>query len=686
MTADLGKPWFPDRTEERIAIENVTVIPMSRSGTIPDQTVLVNGGRIEAIVPAGGAPVEGARVVDASGKYLMPGLADMHVHYWDAGEFGMFLANGVTTVRNMWGSPFHLALQKQVESGSFPGPSIITTSPIVDGPGPDGNTIWPGSVLCAAPAEAEPMVRDFAARGYRQTKAYSWLSLEVLQALGDASRKYGIRMVGHCPEGITYEQAIDAGMSCFEHLTGIVEGRLGGKTLRGLRMGSKEALLAVIDNIELDSVRRLAVSLAEQNIWNCTTLVVWQGMAQDIEIAMSNPLLRYEPGTTVAGWNPANDFRQRSTTKEERAEWLDLARARIDIYRQIITILREEGAPILLGTDTPNPFVYQGFAVHDELANFVATGFSPYEALRTGTVEAARFMGEEADWGAVEEGKRADLLLLDEDPLRDISAVRRPDAVFVNGFHFTRPQLDTLLEYRAAAVGRRDAVPADDTATSHPVLISAAPPPLPAPNAVGDVVREGVLVDRVAGVETGMIAYRHTRLPDGGWLVEESATSGADGLRSSGGTTSVRLVLLPSLEIVESLVRTESFLGVESCDVRSERDGGYSVAFVQIDGHRSESAALGPAAPAQDLSFTSILLLLSQLNPDPHRSTLGIEQDRLVSVPIRLSSEHANEWMVHAEHLGTSTDQTYYLTGDGELIKMTEQTWRGAREVVPLKK
>ncbi len=366
MSSAPSKPWFPPRIGERIAVTNVTVVPLSAPASIPNQTVLIDDGRIQAIGKFPDLPIRGARIIDGGGKYLMPGLADMHVHYWDAGEFGMFLANGVTTVRNMWGSPFHLALRKHVQSGAFPGPRVNTTSPIVDGPGPNGTTIWPGSAMAADPADADPMVREFARRGYQQIKAYSWLKLDVLQALGHAAADVGLRTVGHCPEGITYEQAIGAGMSCFEHLTGIVEGRLKGTSLRGLRMGSKEALLAVINNIEMDSMRRLAAMLAERDIWNCPTLVVWQGMAQDVDTALSSPLIQYEPETTVTGWNPANDFRQRSTTKEERAEWLDLAHRRIEIYRQIISILHEEGAPLILGTDTPNPFVYQGFAIHDE--------------------------------------------------------------------------------------------------------------------------------------------------------------------------------------------------------------------------------------------------------------------------------------------------------------------------------
>ncbi|HEV3311899.1 MAG TPA: amidohydrolase, partial [Chloroflexota bacterium] len=150
---------------------------MNSTTVLTDRTVVIRDGRIVTVGLAAEVPVQGNRVVDGSGKYLMPGLADMHVHYWDVGEFGMFLANGVTLVRNMWGSPFHLAMRQKIASGDFPGPRVITTSPIIDGPGPAGTTIWPGSSMAADSSQARSLVREFSARGYQQTKAYSWLKL-----------------------------------------------------------------------------------------------------------------------------------------------------------------------------------------------------------------------------------------------------------------------------------------------------------------------------------------------------------------------------------------------------------------------------------------------------------------------------------------------------------------------------
>lgn len=663
---------FPHAEAGSTCIANVTVVPMNSPGIIPGQTVVIEGGAITAVGPSAEIRRGDSRVVDGSGKYLAPGLADMHVHYWDIGEFGMFLANGVTQVRNMWGSPFHLALQRKVREGSFPGPRVVTTSPIIDGPGANGATIWPGSPMAADPSQAETLVAEFAARGYQQTKAYSWLKLDVLQALGKASHNAGIRVVGHCPDGITYEEAIDAGMTCFEHLTGIAVGRIGGRSLQGLRPGSLDAMRTVVENLELDSIRRLAHLLAERDIWNCPTLVVWQGMSQEESVAMADPRLMYEPATTVAGWNPANDFRLRSTTTA-RAEWLALAQARNDLYRQVISILHEEGAPLLVGTDTPNPFVFQGFAIHQEMANFVAAGLTPYQALRCATVEAARFLGEETTWGTVEVGKRADLLLLPADPLDDLTALLHPEAVFVNEYVFLRADLDALLTQRAESV--RGSTESSDV-------------DLEPSEAGGTVVSEGHLAEKLAGMDAGSVHYRHTRMPDETWLIEEAAQSGADSLRSWGGWSSSRLELSPTFDVVRGIVRSESFLGVEEIDIRRDEDDTYAVRCTEIDGFETTSRLSGPLTAGEELAVTAFPLFLGQRQTkEGTLSVLGIDRAHAAAIPLQLAETSdggdEQEWHVHVERFGTPSDQIYRLTASGTLLNIEEQTWRGTREVTP---
>jgi len=172
---------------------------MDSERLLADHTLLLEDGVIRRIGPATSVALGEAEVIDASGLYVLPGLADMHVHYNDPGVAGILIANGITRVRNMWGSPSQLALNQKVRSGEFPGPWIASTSPIIDGLGTHGQTAWPGSVLMMDPDGAEPLVKQYARRGYRQIKAYQWLAPEVLRALGLAAHGAGLRMVGHCP-------------------------------------------------------------------------------------------------------------------------------------------------------------------------------------------------------------------------------------------------------------------------------------------------------------------------------------------------------------------------------------------------------------------------------------------------------------------------------------------------------
>jgi hypothetical protein len=470
-------------------------------------------------------------------------------------------------------------------------------------------------------------------------------------------------MVGHCPEGITYEQAIAAGMTCFEHLTGIAEGHMGGSSLSGLRMGSIEAMQTVVDHLDRDAIRRLASMLAEKEIWNCPTVVVWQGSALEEETAMSNPLLRYESAATLAGWNPANDFRFKSSTLN-RTEWLAVARARIEAYLEVVSILHEEGAPLILGTDTPNPFVIQGFSIHDELDNLVRAGLSPYEALRAGTVDAARFLREDDAWGSIAEGKRADLVLLNENPLENVSTVRRPQAIFVNSFFFDRADLDRLLANREAEVAPTQAIPGE----------------LPALASGGTVVREGVLGETMAGAAGGRIRFRQARLTSRAEVIDEVYAGDADGLQTWGGQTRLHVELTPSLDVAIAAIQSTSPLGSESCEIQATDAGDYEIALREIDGFECSFTLPGPLRPSDDLGLAALLPLLDRQAVGTHRA-MGLVGSRPTEYSMSISRENVESWRVHTDKAGTTVDQVFRLSSNGDMIRMEQETWRGLRVV-----
>jgi imidazolonepropionase-like amidohydrolase len=407
--------------------------------------VLIEDGVVRAVEARGVLERAGHQTLDAAGRHLVPALADMHVHWWDAADWPLFVAAGVTTVRNMAGAPLHLELDERVRRGELPGPRVVTASPVVDGVGEDGESIWPGAQLLVHPARARALVDGYARQGYRQVKAYSWLRLDVLEALGQAAAGAGLPLVGHCPEGVTFEEAMTAGMRCFEHLLGIERGHLPPGVRLDLRRRPARSpaelrrLLAAVPRVDLDAVRRLAAAMAAAGVWNCPTLVLTTS-ARDPDAALADPRLALEGAATAASW----EWAARSAGPLLRRVQV----ARSELLLRVVSILREEGAPLLAGTDSPNPYVFQGSSIHDELANLRLAGLTPAEALRAATTEAARFLGEADAWGAVAPGGRADLLLVAGSPLEDLAVLRDPDVVLVNGFRLSRADLRSLVAVR----------------------------------------------------------------------------------------------------------------------------------------------------------------------------------------------------------------------------------------------
>jgi hypothetical protein len=669
---------FPVRLAEPLAIAHVTVVPMDEEHLLPDYTVVIEDGFIRAMGPSSEINTDDMRIVDGSRKYLMPGLADMHVHFEDSSEFAMFLANGVTLVRQMWGSSRHLAWERKVQRGELPGPHVVPTSPIIDGANRRGHVVHAGSVLLTDPAGADGLVAGYAASGYRQIKVYSLLSRETLQALGRASSRYGLRMVGHCPQAVTFEEAIAAGMSCFEHLTAIANGHLlQDFDLRNFSLSRMELLSLETQYIDYAAIHRLAQQMAKEQIWNCPTIVVWQGLNHDHATLIANPLLRYMPPMRKALWRKPNEERYPDASYST-SERLAIGRAWNDMRLRIVSILHEEGVPLLLGTDTPNPHVYQGFSLHDELANFVQAGLSPYEALCCGTSEAARFLDESALWGTIATGKRADLLLMRANPLNDVGAVRDLEAVFVNGFYFARHDLDMLLEQRSAFTQN---------------LPIAIPIELEPVDGGGEVIRHETLKCVVGSIERDRLTYRYTRFKDGSWLVEECCSESGHGKR-----TSMLLWLGSDGSLQRGEIHVEELMGDEVWRVERSDQGEYILHRQEVDGQQSHMT-LGsvPLVPNLLLSLSAIPLLLSLLKPVEGEivlPSLGLGRDGIPAVAKLVFSRSAPEnqpdegsvsgWKVTTEWPGAAMTRTYQLASDGSLlaIKSDIGTWRGAWEPI----
>jgi imidazolonepropionase-like amidohydrolase len=442
-----------------LVFKGVNVVDVISGSVQHDFDVAIRDGRIAAVAPAGRATApSGARVVDATGKFLIPGLADMHVHWYDERYLGLFIANGVTRVRQMWGMPVHLDWRKRIEAGELLGPRFSISSPIVDGPHP----FWPGSIAVSDPRAATEVVGTIKKSGYDFVKVYSGLTRDGYFALIRAARESGLPVAGHVPAAVSAAEAADAGQTSIEHLTNVMisssaaEDRLrpllvdrmlkGGDMTTGINAKERaaireqtEQMLATYDDAKAAA---LFARLAKDHTWQCPTLVVMRNMASlDNPAFTDDPRLKYMPRQVREQWNPANDPRVATRSKAD----YDLDRRLFRKYMEIIPAMKKAGVEFLAGTDVLNPFAFPGFSLHDELDLLVEAGLTPAEALRTATIAPARFLHDEAANGSVAAGKNADLVLLDANPLERISNTQRIAAVVSRGRYLDRGELDAVL-------------------------------------------------------------------------------------------------------------------------------------------------------------------------------------------------------------------------------------------------
>jgi len=437
-----------------IAITNVTVVPMSRDGVLEHHTVVVRGDRIVELAPSASIEVpEGTTAIDGTDRWLMPGLSDMHVHTWMESDLTLFIAAGVTTVRNMFGSDQHLAWRSQIAHGERLGPTIVTAGPIIDGDPP----VWPGSSVVDKPADADRIVAEQKAQGYDFLKPYSRLSREAYEALAAAGKRHGMVLAGHVPSAVGLAGVLAARQKSIEHL----DGWLLALVPEGMKLpeqgGMQAKLRAALPRLDPARLPGLIAQTIAAGTWNCPTLVVLDRIARlddPAAVKRGATWLDKVAPAIAAQWDPKQDFRFKAFTAED----FSTMRA-ANVWRaKILARLSAANAPILVGTDTGNPFVIPGEALHDEIELMVAAGMPRARVLRAATADAAAYLGTPRDFGIVEVGARADLLLVPQDPLTAPLPLV-PDGVMVRGRWLPRAELEAKL---AALVKQNQAPPAQD--------------------------------------------------------------------------------------------------------------------------------------------------------------------------------------------------------------------------------
>ena len=447
-----------------LAISHVTVIDMTGAPSAPDQTVLIDKEKIIALGPSNSISIPyGAKVLDARGRFLIPGLSDMHVHLTGAGEpngsrkflLPLLVANGITTVRDMGGSVELLkGLREEIATGKLLGPQIFFTGPYLDGNPP----AYQPSFTVKTADEARNAVDLLASERVGFIKTQSRLDRDAYFAIAEESKKKGIRFVGHVPDRVSALEASDAGQASIEHLTGVLlacstkESQLREEQFASGRPGetSENALARsrawqrnLLDSYSAEKAGALFQTFVRNNTWQVPTFPILAhfGFMTPRTDLSQDPRMKYVPRNERALWSQGIKERLESRSETDFA----LREEIIKRYLTIVGEMRKAGVRFMAGTDTAAPNVLPGFSLHEDLALLVQAGLTPMEALQAATRNPAEFLGHLDSQGTIAAGKTADLVLLDANPLDDIHNTERIHAVVVRGKLLDRAALDQLL-------------------------------------------------------------------------------------------------------------------------------------------------------------------------------------------------------------------------------------------------
>lgn len=437
-----------------LVLTHVTVIDATGSPAKPDMTVVILGERIAAI----GKPDEvktpiNAKIINATGKFLIPGLWDMHVHVFNNVSrrppneyyFPLFIANGVTGVREMWtkldGMPQVELWRKQFTERPGTLPRLVAVGTIVDG----SPAIWPNTDTVSTADEARLMVRKIKSSGIDFVKVYGNLSREAYFAIADEAKKQNIPFAGHVPFAVTADEASRTGQKSFEHLNQVLE-TCSSKEQELLRVPAKDWSIAheklMLDTYDESKCRKLFSLLARNHTWQVPTLIRQQMhyYSSDLTYFTKSPRLKYVPVDEQHTWQPYIT-RQKNLSEDEKK----LRKKIWYAYLNLTRAMRVAGVEFMTGTDVGNEYIYPGFSLHDELELLVKAGLTPMKALQAATRNPAEYLGLLDAFGTIEKGKLADLVLLDANPLEDISNTKTIRAVIINGRLLDIKALDALL-------------------------------------------------------------------------------------------------------------------------------------------------------------------------------------------------------------------------------------------------
>jgi imidazolonepropionase-like amidohydrolase len=438
---------------QKTAFVDVTVIPLDRAGELPRHTVVVDGDRIVAMGPSARTPVPaGATRIDGAGKYLMPGLAEMHAHVVGGQNpnheqinrdiLFLYVANGITSIRAMLGQPNQLPLRERLVRNEILGPTMYVSAPSLNGnsaPNPD---------------TAAKLVRAHKAAGYDFLKIHPGLSRDTYDAIVRTSNEIGLTWAGHVPAAVGLPHALAARQSTVDHLDGILEMSTPQAMQDRLR-GGGVPFQELVDAIDPSRFPAIAQQMKAANVWNVPTMLIWENLytqARTGEEMAQWAEMKYAARQQVA--NQVNQKRNMLQQQQGQGLTPENTAKFIALRSQALKALADAEAPLLMGTDSPQLFMVPGFALHRELGIVAAAGLTPAQIYASGSRNVARYVAEhlkqDGRFGTVAVGNRADLVLLDANPLASVANLTTRAGVMVRGRWVSREEIDRGLAELAA--------------------------------------------------------------------------------------------------------------------------------------------------------------------------------------------------------------------------------------------
>lgn len=435
-------------SDTAILISNVTIIDPITGDLIPDRQIVIDSGRIKKIV----ANLENKdvykTVINGQGKYALPGLAEMHAHIPSPPTskerteeiLFLYLSNGITTIRGMLGHPSHLELRKAAENGELLSPRIFTSSPSLNG----------NSVTTAE--EARNKVISYKNDGYDFLKIHPGIKRDVFDELVKTANEAGITFSGHVPVDVGIEHALNSKYASIDHVDGFLEGLVPASANvdpndNGF-FGYNFTKLA--DTAKIDAL----VDLSEKNkVWIVPTQSLFERWFAPVdgETLLQQPEMKYMSEATLSNWKVRKEASTGPDTNFDKKQWESF----IEIRRKLIYSLNKKGHGLLLGSDAPQLFNVPGFSIHHEIEGMSASGLTPIEIIRSGTVNPARFFDMADVFGQLKEGMAADILLVNSNPVEDIGALKDLTGVMVQGVWLSKEDIDQKLQLIAQSASAK---------------------------------------------------------------------------------------------------------------------------------------------------------------------------------------------------------------------------------------